>query len=116
MIYRRRAMLNIFDAFPGPRFSLGAASSAITYRRLRCYRPIAFPPFGRYDGAMTPVADSANPPAQMDAAAAEELLDGGEVILLATRPSGWFVLLTSCPVLVVAGLVSGATPVANSMR
>ena len=64
---------------------------------------------------MTPIADSANPPAQMDAAAAEELLDGGEVILLATRPSGWFVLLTSCPVLVVAALVSGATPVANAV-
>ena len=62
---------------------------------------------------MTPAADSANPPAQIDVVAAEELLDGGEVVLLATRPSGWFVLLTSWPVLVVAAAVSGATAVAN---
>jgi len=58
---------------------------------------------------MSPLADSANPPAQIDVAAAEELLDGGEVILLATRPSGWFVPLTSAPVLTMALLVAAAT-------
>ena len=62
---------------------------------------------------MTPLADSAAPPAQMDVAAAEKLLDGGEVILLATRPSGWFVLLTSWPVLAMALMVAVATTVVH---
>lgn len=61
---------------------------------------------------MTPVADSANPPVQLEVAAAEELLDGGEVILLAIRPSPWFVLLTCWPVLAAAGVVSGVTVLA----
>ena len=62
---------------------------------------------------MTPLANSANPPAQVNVAAAEELLDGGEVILLATRPSGWFVLLTSWPVLAVAMLVCVVTAIGH---
>jgi len=61
---------------------------------------------------MTPAADSANPPVQMDVGAAEELLDGGEVILLAIRPSPWFVLMTCWPVLAAAGVVSGVTVLA----
>ena len=62
---------------------------------------------------MTPLANSANPPAQLNVGAAEKLLDGGEVILLATRPSGWFVLLASWPVLAVAALVCATTAIGH---
>ena len=58
---------------------------------------------------MSPAADSASPAAPLEVVAAEELLDDGEVILLATRPSGWFVLVTSGPVLAMGAIVlSGA--------
>ncbi len=50
---------------------------------------------------MSPSADSANPPAQVEALVAEELLDDGEAILLTVKPSGWFVLLASAPVLAI---------------
>ncbi len=34
------------------------------------------------------------------------LLTGGELVLLAIKPSGWFVLITSLPILISAGVVS----------
>jgi len=64
---------------------------------------------------MTPMADSASPAVSLEVAAAEELLDGGELILLALRPSPWFVLLTCWPVLAVAGVISGVTVLASEM-
>ena len=63
---------------------------------------------------MSPTADSASPPAQISTVAAEELLDGGEVILLAIKPSGWFVLLSSWPVVAVAGVVAAGAFLAGS--
>ena len=61
---------------------------------------------------MSPVADSASPAAPLEVAAAEKLLDDGEVILLATRPSGWFVLVSSWPVLAVGAVILSAATVA----
>ena len=62
---------------------------------------------------MSPSAESANPPAQMECVASEKLLDEGELILLAIKPSGWFVLLVSWPVLVVAASLAGGTFLAS---
>ncbi len=62
---------------------------------------------------MSPTADSATPATPLDVAAAEELLDDGEVILLATRPSGWFVLVTSWPVLAMGAVILAAAVVAD---
>lgn len=59
---------------------------------------------------MTPSADSASAPARIKTIAPEALglLDDGELILLAVKPSGWFLLLSSWPVLVAAAAVAGA--------
>lgn len=46
------------------------------------------------------------PPA--DAIFPADLLEGGEVVILAVKPSGWFVLLVSWRVLVGAGVLGGA--------
>lgn len=56
---------------------------------------------------MSPMADGADlaSPAESAAPAAAHLQDG-EVIILALRPSGWFVLLTAWPVLAAAVLVA----------
>jgi len=62
---------------------------------------------------MTPSADSASPSARLESVAAERLLDDGELILLAIKPSGWFVLLVSWPVLVPAALLVAAAWVLN---
>ena len=51
--------------------------------------------------AMTPAGDPAAALAQESAVAAR-LLDDGELVLLAIRPSAWFVVLVSGPVLAVA--------------
>jgi len=55
---------------------------------------------------MTPSAEPANPPAEASAAVPSKLLEAGEVVLLAIKPSGWFVLVSSWPVLAVAILVT----------
>ena len=52
-----------------------------------------------------PSAEPAETPAQIGVVPTE-LLDDGEVILLATKPSGWFALLVSGPVLGGAALVA----------
>ena len=54
---------------------------------------------------MTPLSDQANT-ATEEALFPAELLEGGEVVLLAIKPSGWFVLLASWPVLATAGLIA----------
>ncbi len=54
---------------------------------------------------MTPSLDSANAATEQNLLAAE-LLQDGETILLAMKPSGWFVVLASWPVLVTAGLIA----------
>jgi len=53
---------------------------------------------------MTPAAEQANPPATLSIA--EELLQDGEIIILSIKPSRWFVLLVSWPVLLGVGLVA----------
>ena len=51
---------------------------------------------------MTPTADSAEIPARSGAVAeAQSLLDGDDVILMAIKPSGWYVIMESWAVLVV---------------
>jgi len=56
---------------------------------------------------MSPMADGANLARAADAKAAqaEQLLGSGEVVILAIRPSGWFILIVSFPVLTVAALM-----------
>lgn len=54
-------------------------------------------------------ADSAHPAAEAEIASARQILQGGEEIILAIKPSPWFVLLVSWPVLLAAGVVAGAT-------
>ncbi len=60
---------------------------------------------------MTPSADPTNAAAEADTATLvpSKLLEGGEIVLLAVKPSGWFVLLVSWKVLIVAGLVGLVT-------
>lgn len=58
---------------------------------------------------MTPQADSAHPAAEAEIASAEQILQGGEEIILAIKPSPWFVVLVSWPVLLAAAAVAGAT-------
>ncbi len=66
---------------------------------------------------MTPSADSPTVAAPGLTVVPARLLDGGEVVILAVKPSGWFCLLTSLPVLtmavvfvVVAGLAGPSLP------
>ena len=57
---------------------------------------------------MSPMADGANLPAaaaDAQAAQAQQLLGSGEVVILALRPSGWFILIVSFPVLLLSGLL-----------
>lgn len=56
---------------------------------------------------MAPGEDALPLPLGM-ASSAERVLREGETILLALRPSVWYVLLSSLPVLVVAGLLGGS--------
>lgn len=53
---------------------------------------------------MSPSADSASP-AMPHMLAPAKLMDDGEIVLLAVKPSGWYVLLTSLPVLLTAAVV-----------
>ena len=57
---------------------------------------------------MTPSADSANA-IDVPEAVCETLLQDGEEIILAVKPSGWYVLLASWPVLVAAVAVAVAS-------
>ena len=53
---------------------------------------------------MTPMPESAAPPLAEESVVPAGLLDDGESIILAVRPSGWFVMLASWPVVVPAVL------------
>ena len=63
---------------------------------------------------MTPSADSATIAAE-EAIVPADLLEDGELILLAVKPSGWFVLLVSWPVLAAAGVVTAAAYLAHGV-
>ena len=63
---------------------------------------------------MTPSADPANA-VTADGSVVERYLQDGEIVILAIKPSGWFVLITSWPVLVVAALVGAASVMAGDM-
>jgi hypothetical protein len=55
-----------------------------------------------------PVADpTSQPTIAAQATAEQKVLSGGEIILLAIKPSPWFVLLASLPVLIAAAVVAG---------
>jgi len=62
---------------------------------------------------MNPSAEPAQLPAHVVALVPADRIEDGEIILLAVKPSLWFVVLTSWPVLVMAGVVAGATCVAQ---
>lgn len=62
---------------------------------------------------MSPTAGAASPAGSIDAVAAQELLDQGETIILAVKPSAWMAVLNSWPVLVVAALVACGAAVAG---
>ena len=64
---------------------------------------------------MTPSAQPAGPVAITDVALEEKLLQDGEIIILSIRPSPWYVLIVSAPVLVIAGLVIGATSLGRAL-
>ena len=48
------------------------------------------------------------------ATAERDVLSGGEIILLALKPSPWFVLLVSVPVLIAAGVVAALAYVSTA--
>ncbi len=56
---------------------------------------------------MTPSAEPANAAAER-VLVPERVLDEGEIVILAMKPSAWFVLIVSWPVLAVAALVAAA--------
>jgi len=62
---------------------------------------------------MSPSAEPANLAAEGTAATVTRLLEDGEIVLLAVKPSRWFVLLVSWPVLLLAGAVMGVTWIAG---
>lgn len=63
---------------------------------------------------MSPPADSANPAATgADVASARQILQGGEEIILAIKPSPWFVVLASWPVVLTAAVVAGGAYAAS---
>ena len=64
---------------------------------------------------MTPLADGADLAAPPAATAADAYLQGGEEIILVLRPSGWFVVLASWPVLVAAALIAAGAVVADPL-
>ena len=55
---------------------------------------------------MSPSAEPANATAEASVVVPAELLEDGEIVLLAVKPSGWFVLLVSAPVLAVVGVLA----------
>jgi len=64
---------------------------------------------------MTPTADPASPAAAASILPANVLQDG-EIVILAIKPSGWSLLLSSWPVLAIAAAVAGATLVAERLQ
>lgn len=64
---------------------------------------------------MSPSAQPANPVASVAKSAAAEMLEGGEIIILAIRPSGWFVILDSLSVMIFAGVLAAGLKIASTM-
>jgi type III secretory pathway component EscS len=64
---------------------------------------------------MSPSAEPANPAATDAALVPEGLLNEGEVILLAIRPSPWFVAIVSLPVLLLAALAPAMLGVLDAL-
>lgn len=62
---------------------------------------------------MTPSAEPASCVCGADAVAVEELLQDGEVVILAIKPSPWFLLLVSRAALVLAGVLAGGAALAR---
>jgi len=62
---------------------------------------------------MTPSAKSAAI-AGSQALVPERLLDQGEVVILAIKPSAWFVLVYSWPIIAVAGALAAASYIAQA--
>lgn len=59
-------------------------------------------------------ADSASPALAQELAIPAQLLEDGEIIILAVKPHGWFVAIVSWPVILVAALVAAGTCLAGS--
>jgi hypothetical protein len=64
---------------------------------------------------MSPTAEGADLTVPPEAAAPGWVLRDGEVVILALKPSAWFVLLTSWPVLAAAALVALGGYVAHAL-
>ncbi len=62
---------------------------------------------------LSPTAQPVNPEAAITAG--EELLQDGELVILSIKPSLWYVVQVSWPVLLVAGLVAGGLVVAGKL-
>jgi hypothetical protein len=63
---------------------------------------------------MTPLADPGSLSVAATSAMARERLEDGEIIILAVRPSGWFVVLMSWPLLAGVAAVAAISLVARS--
>jgi hypothetical protein len=63
---------------------------------------------------MTPLADPGSLSVAATSTVARERLEDGEIIILAVRPSGWFVLLMSWPLLAGVAAVAAISLVART--
>ena len=63
---------------------------------------------------MTPLADPGSLSLAATSAVARERLEDGEIVILAVRPSGWFVVLMSWPLLVGVAAVAAISLVART--
>ncbi|MBI5723115.1 MAG: PH domain-containing protein [Planctomycetes bacterium] len=64
---------------------------------------------------MTPSAQPASPVVAVAKSVPAEMLEGGEIIILAVRPSGWFVILDSLAVLILAGALAAGLKIVSDM-
>lgn len=64
---------------------------------------------------MSPSAQPAESTVVTDVAIEQMLLQDGEIIILSIRPSPWYVLIVSAPVVVLAALVIGAIALGRAL-
>jgi hypothetical protein len=64
---------------------------------------------------MMPAVEPTGTPTAERALVPERLLEEGEVVILAVKPSGWFVPLVSWPALLVAAIVAAVTYLAEGI-
>jgi len=64
---------------------------------------------------MSPTAEPTSAEAAAEATELDRLLGDGEIVLLALKPSSWFVPLVSLPVLATAGVVAAAAAVGEAL-